>query len=264
MTTRSRLLSLAAIATLALAACGGSTATATPEPTGTPAAATDSPAPSVAAPTVAPASASPAAEGPDIEGATTALDSIQKYHLALTMSGMIPTASGAGQITMTGLVDQEADAYEFEMTGFEMPGLPATGINFVVIGPDAWIDLGTGTYLKQPGGASSFDQMRAGLAPATLLGQFPTTGLDLLKVADEEKNGVATTHYHASAADTPGLAAQIGPDGVMDFWLATDGGYLVSMTMNGTMDVSGTATPVVMSIDLSRINDDSINIVAPN
>jgi hypothetical protein len=177
---------------------------------------------------------------------------------------MIPTAEGASEITMAGLVDQDADAYQFTMTGFQGLGAAGTEIKFVVIGSDAWVDLGTGAYLKQPGGGGSFDQMRAALAPSTLLGQFPTSGYDLLKVADEEKNGVATTHYHAEGSATPELAESIGADGVMDFWIAADGGYLVSMVMDGTMDVEGTETPVNMSIDLSRINDESISIVAPN
>ena len=264
MTRPSRLLSLGAVALLAVAACGGSTPTTAPA-TGTPVAATPSPAtPSPAAPTATPATASPAAEGPDLGGAAAALESIRKYALSLSVSGMIPTASGADAIRMVGLVDQDADAYEFEMSGFEAPGLPVAGIKFIVIGPDAWVDLGTGTYLAQPGGGSAFDQMRAGLAPAKLLGRFPTTGLDLFEVADEDKNGVATTHYRASAADTPALVPSIGEDGVMEFWIASDGGYLVSMTMDGVVDVEGTATPVAMTIDLTRINDDTISIEAPN
>jgi hypothetical protein len=263
MTRHARLLSLVAVATLALAACGGSAATATPESTETPAASTPTPA-VTEAPTVAPATASPAAEGPDVEGAAAALDSIKKYELKLSISGMIPAADGASGITMNGLVDQDADAYEFEMTGFAGLGAADAGIKFIVIGPDAWVDLGTGTYLSQPGGGAQFDQMRTGLAPATLLGQFPTTGLDLFKVADEDKNGVGTVHYHTTAADTPALVPSIGADGVMDFWIADEGGYLVSMTMSGTMDVEGTSTPVAMSIDLSRVNDETISIAAPN
>ena len=265
MTRPSRLLSIAAIAALAVAACGGTAATSTPATTPSDApTSTPSVAPSVEAPSVAPATSSPAAAGPDIEGAATALDSIKKYEIALTVGGMIPTAAGASEITMAGLVDQDADAYQFTMTGFQGLGTADSEIKFVVIGSDAWVDLGTGIYLKQPGGGGSFDQMRAALAPSTLLGQFPTSGYELLKVADEDKNGVATTHYHADASATPQLAESIGPNGVMDFWIADEGGYLVSMVMNGTMDVEGTETAVDMSIDLSRINDETISITAPN
>ncbi len=274
MSRAPRLLSLAAIAALAVAACGG-TATASVTPTETPsgAPATASPAaePSVTAPSEAPVSQAPASastgEGPDLEGATTALDSIRKYAIAMTISGMMPTASGASAITMNGVVDQDADAYEFEMSGFQGLGAPGSAIKFIVIGSDAWVDLlGTGSYMKQPGGGGAFDQMKTALSPSTLLGQFPTSGYELLKVADEEKNGIATTHYHADAAQNPQLVASIGADGVMDFWIAADGGYLVSMNMSGTMDAQGTGTPapVEMSIDLSRVNDPSISIEAPN
>jgi hypothetical protein len=36
------------------------------------------------------------------------------------------------------------------------------------------------------------------------------------------------------------------------------------MVLDGTMDVSGTSTPIQMSMDISRINDESIEIEAPN
>jgi hypothetical protein len=263
MTRSSRLLSVAAIAALAVAACGGSTATTSPSEAPS-APASEAPAPSEAPATEAPATASPAAEGPDLEGAAGALDAIKKYQIDLSISGMMPTAAGADAITMSGLVDQEADAYSFEMTGVAGLGTEGTAVKFVVIGDDAWINLGGDQYIKTPGGASQFDSMRTSLAPSALLGQFPTTGLELFTVGPEEKNGIATTHYHASAADTPALAPTIGADGVMDVWVAEDGGYMVSMVMDGEVPISGAVTPVSMSIDLSRINDETINIAEPN
>jgi hypothetical protein len=257
-----RLLSLAAIAALAVAACGGTAATGTPTPAATP---TDAPvttaptaAPTVETPTEAPATASPAGEGPDLEGATAALENIKKYEMSMTVAGIAGIATDS-EISMTNLVDTDAEAYQLEMAGFAgMPGAEE-GITVIVIGSDAWVDAGTGTYIKQPGGASTYDQMRTALAPATLLAQIPTAGLGILGGTDEEKNGVATKHYHAEAATVPGLSASIGDDGVMDIWVAEDGGFLVSMTMTGTM----AGNPMSMSIDMRRINDESIEIVAP-
>jgi hypothetical protein len=264
MTRASRLLIFAAIAAMAVAACGGSAATVTPSPTATTAATpepVDTPEPSVA-PSESP-TASASGDGPDLEGATSALEAIKKYEIALTMSGMMPVAEGATEIQMSGLVDQDNDAYQFELNGFAQLG--AGTVRFVVIGNDAWIDLGTGTYISQPGGGVAADQMRDSLSPATLLGQFPTSGYELFRVGEEDRNGIATTHYHASAADTPTLATSIGEDGVMDFWISNEGGYLVSMEMDGEMDVDGSgAKPVTMSIDLSRINDETISIQPPN
>jgi hypothetical protein len=262
MTRASRLLALTAIAAIAVAACGGSSATSTPSPTATPAATpepVDTP-----APTASPDS-SPAGDGPDLEGAASALDAIKKYEISLSISGMLPVAEGASAIEMSGLVDQENDAYQFELKGFDqLQALGSSDVKFIVIGNDAWIDLGTGGYIPSPGGGAAAESMRTSLAPATLLGQFPTSGYELFRVGEEDRNGIATTHYHASAQDTPALASSIGENGVMDFWISDEGGYLVSMEMDGEMDVQGTMTPVKMSIDLSRINDPSISIQPPS
>ena len=258
-----RLLTLAALAALAVAACGGTAATVAPATAATPTAAPETTAPTVAptveAPSAAPATPSPVGEGPDLEGAAAALENIKKYQMRMRVSGIGGIAADS-EITMTNLVDSDAEAYQLEMAGFQ--GIPGAedGITVVVIGSDAWVDAGTGSFIKQPGGAGTYDQMRTALAPATLLAQIPTAGLGILGGTDEEKNGVAATKYHAEAATTPGLSASIGEDGVMDIWVAKDGGYLVSMTMTGTMS----GNPIAMSIDLSRINDESIEIVAPN
>jgi len=83
-------------------------------------------------------------------------------------------------------------------------------------------------------------------------------------VGQEEKNGVAATHYHVTGADSPGVAEGLGQDGVMDLWVADDGGYIVSMVVDGTIDVNGTQTPMSWTMDISRINDESIEIEAPN
>ena len=255
-----RVLSLAAVAMLLAAACG-STA-----PTAAPTAATSAPAtaaPTVAPPTDAPPTEAPPtadASGPDLSGAASALDEIEKYQIDMTLVGLVPQAEGATEITMTGTVDATADAYEFEMSGFSGLGTGDVPIKFIVIGSDAWISLGGTTYLKQPGGGASFDQMREGLAPATLLGQFPTDGAGTTKVGDESKNGMDTAHYHLSAGEVPMFATQFGAEAEMDFWISDAGGYLVSMTMIGEQNGSA----VEMSIDLSRINDPTISISEPN
>lgn len=267
MTRTIRLLSLAAIAALAVTACGGTAATSSPTaaatetPTETPAS-TATAVPSVEAPTVAPATSAPAAEGPDLSVAAEALEAIKKYQMSISVSGM--AGMTGGEVEMSTLVDTDSDAYDLQIKGLE--GLPAaeSGLKVIVIGADAWVDLGTGAYIKQPGGSATYDQMRTALSPTTLLSQIPTTGFGALPAVDEEKNGVATKHYTAASATTPGLSGMLGNDGKMDIWVAADGGYLVSMVMSGTMDVGGTETPVNMSIDLSRINDESISIVAPN
>jgi hypothetical protein len=265
MTRATRLLSLAAAAALAVAACAGSVSTRAPS---------EAPAVSVAPASVAPpASEAPPSEaaapveGPDVNAAAAALDDIDKYALDLKVAGLMEMASGASEITMSGTIDREAGSYQFDMSG--VAGLEELGggsaVSFVVIGPDAWISTGDGNFIKAPGGAAMFGSLEQALAPGTLLGSIPTGSLqNLPAVGQEEKNGVATTHYHVTGADAPQVAEGLGPDSVVDLWIADDGGYIVSMAMDGVVPVNGTDTPVTMSIDISRINDESIAIEEPN
>ena len=268
MIRTTRLLSLAAVAALAVAACGGSVSTTAPseapEVSAPPASA--APPASEAPLSEAPASAA-AAEGPDINAAAAALDDIQKYALDIKVSGLMETAADASEITMSGTVDREAQAYQFAMSGVagleDLGGGPA--VSFVVIGPDAWISTGDSNFIKAPGGAAMFGSLEQALAPGTLLGSIPTSSLQSLPaVGQEDKNGVATTHYHVTGADSPQVAEGLGAESVVDLWIADDGGYIVSMAMDGIVPVNGTDTPVTMAIDISRINDESIAIEEPN
>ena len=267
MTRTARLLSLAAAAALAIAACGGSVSTTAPSeaPAVSVAPASVAPPASEAPPSEAPASAP--AVGPDINAAAAALDDIDKYAVDIKVSGLMETAGDASEITMSGTVDREAGSYQFDMGGVagleELGG--GSGVSFVVIGDDAWISTGDGNFIKTPGGAAMFGSLEQSLAPQTLLGSVPTSSLqNLPAVGQEEKNGVATTHYHVTGADSSQVALELGPDSVVDVWIADDGGYIVSMAMEGVVPVNETDTPVTMSIDISRINDETIAIEEPN
>jgi hypothetical protein len=243
------------------AACGGA---ASPSPAA-------SVAPSQAAavtpsPTVAPsATATSSSSGPDISGAAKALANLTAYQLDVSVEGaIIPGASGTSQtVNVKAVVDRKNKASEFTIGG--MSGVPANGLKVIVVGQDAWVDLtGTGNYIKQPGGASTFGATLDSFDPAKLMTSIPTAALAFVaKVGDEQKNGVQTSHYHIDAKATPQLAENLGPNGVVDFWIATDGGYLVSMTADGEVTNNGTKMPMKMSIDISRLNDPAINIQPP-
>jgi hypothetical protein len=256
---------IVAIVALALVvvACGGS---ASPSPTA--ASPTAAPTPS-ATPTPTPTpeptgSAEPGGDGPDLSGAAAALDALTGYQLDISISGVLPAASGATGITMSALVDRENEAADFTMSGFE--GLPTAGagLRVILIGDDAWLDLGTGTFVATPGGASTYSGLVDSLSPSALLGDLQTDSFSALPaVGQEQKNGVATTHYHADGSN-PLFGARFGPEGMTDVWIANDGGFLVSMTVSGTTDVDGAPTQVAMSIDLSRIDDPTIDIQPPS
>ena len=51
---------------------------------------------------------------------------------------------------------------------------------------------------------------------------------------------------------------------MVDVWVADDGGYLVWMVLDGPDGVTAGDTPIPRSMDISRINDESIAIEAPN
>jgi len=258
VTTRlSRLLLL--IAAIALvAACGGAATTApsaTPEPTPTP----------TTTPTEEPTdTAEPSGDASDVSGAAAALESLQSYQIDVSVSGLMPTASGSSGITMTALFDRENDAVDFTISGFE--GLPTAdgGIRVILIGDDAWVDFGTGTFIAQAGGASGFEGMVEGVAPSALLTSVPDDAFaDLAAVGTEQKNGVATTHYHVDSS-VPGFADSLGEDGEADIWIADDGGYLVSMEMTGTVELDGETVDMEVSTDVTRLNDPTIDIQPPS
>lgn len=248
---------------LIVAACGGAaspspSAAATASPSAAPASPSD-------APTASPAdSPAPSASGPDLSGAADALEDLDAYQMDISVQGMIPGASGLGDsVRMSAVVDRENDAFEFTISGME--GVPAGGLKVIVIEPDAWVDLGTGTYIKQPGGAAQFGASLEAFEPGALLTSIPPAALLFLnKVGDETKNGVDAAHYHVDAADSPDVAVGLGDEGVVDFWIANDGGYLVSMSAEGEVDSGGTRTPMAMTIDISRLNDPAIDITAPS
>jgi hypothetical protein len=269
MTRAPRLLSLSVIAVLAVAACGGSAASSAPSGAAAesiPAPASEAPA-TAAPPSQAPASASPAAAGPDVGAAAQALDNIERYALEIRATGLPQVAAGEGEITMSGVVDRENDAYQLDVTGIAGLGAlgGASGISFIAIGDDVWIGTDGQTFIKTPGASAMVQPIREGLAPGTLLNMVPAGAADnMAAVGQEDKNGVATTHYHVTGADSPGVAEGLGPDGVVDLWIADDGGYVVSMVVDGVIDVNGTDTTMSWAMDISRINDETISIEAPN
>jgi hypothetical protein len=182
----------------------------------------------------------------------------------MEVAGVVPAASGAGAVEMQATVDTESEAVQFSMGG--MAGLPggAASLNVIIIGNDAWVDPGTGTYIAQPGGASTYGPVLQQLSPENLLQRVPAGGMaGAQRVGEEDRNGVPTIHYLAEGSSSPEMAAELGPDSVVHLWVATDGGHMVALEMQGTTEVQGVDTDIVMSMDISRINDPTIEIRPP-
>jgi hypothetical protein len=259
----SRFALVLAVISLLAAACGATSSPATSAGADSPSVAASSPAASPAT-SASGAPSGSAGAGPDLGGAASSLEDLATYQLDIEVAGVVPAASGAGAVTIEALFDREDEAIDFSIAGAS--GLPggAGELRVILIGDDAWIDPGTGVFLAQPGGASTYGQMFQQLSPETLLREVPAEGVEgAQRVGEEERNGIPSVHYIAEAGSSPDLAEEFGDEAVVHLWVAQDGGHLVGFEMTGTTDVNGTDTEVVMSFDISRINDPTIDIQPP-
>ena len=149
------------------------------------------------------------------------------------------------------------------MSGAGVPG-GATTLRVIVIGDDAWVDPGTGTYIAQAGNAAAYQGIFERLSPEVLLQQVPAGGVaGAERVGEEEKNGAPTIHYIAEGSSSPEMEESLGADSVLHLWVSRDRGHLVSMSMQGTTEVEGENTAIDMSMDISRVNDPAIDIRPP-
>ncbi len=267
-----RLFALFPLTILVVVACGGSAATPTPQP----AAATAVPAlPSAAG--ASPAGASPAGSGASqLTDPAAALDGLNSYRFSVTVQGAgmgAPSASaGSGAVSMHGtVVIRPARALSVSMTGMGGAGAAGVTVTYTIVGDKAWMDLGGAAQPLPAGMLGSVEQTFDAFSPQKMFGQTFEQYLGGMKqVGDEQKNGVATLHLRADAQTLEAVAKAVGDtsgapgDWAMDLWVARDGGYMVSAVTRGTYDVSGTKTSMLVSIDISGVNDPANKVVAPS
>lgn len=239
---------VAVAASMLLAACGGGGSSSTPGEESSAASAAESMAPSGAESMTE--SAAPSAAAIDLTGAADAVSNLTSYNLDIVIYG---SDSGTQSLSITKVTDP-AVATHYVTDGFELITIQDQG---------TWINQ-DGTWMVAPGDASMYLSMFSMLTPDALISSF-SLGLfasDLTNVGTEEHNFVQTTHYHLDASDLAGMGTTGFPDdGVVDIWIATDGGYLVGMQYGGTDPDTGEV--VQMSIEVSGINDPSITIEPP-
>ncbi|HEX2755291.1 MAG TPA: hypothetical protein VHM48_07500 [Candidatus Limnocylindrales bacterium] len=226
---------------------------ATPEPTPSP-----TPTELDESPTLRP---DPSGTGPDLLDSANALADLDSYRVSIVSRGLVPATPAGGAVTMTSTLIQGSEpAAEFSMAGVD--GFAAGRLRAVVIGDRAWLKEGTGPWVKSPGGAADFDAAFTTLSPIDLVGGFDGLSAALRRIGPASRNGQRTIHYHTDSGDAAAAAAGL-TNGSVDAWLATRGGDLVSLAIDGTWDLDGTPTRVVLMIEVTRINDRTNNVAPP-
>ena len=200
--------------------------------------------------------------GSSLVDAADALADLRSYRVTVSTRGLVPATTPGGAVTMTSTLLQGAQpAATFTMSGVD--GFAAGRLQAIVIGDEAWLREGTGSWRKSPGGAADFDAAFTTMSPAELVAEFDVLSPALKTVGIERRNGQRTEHLRAEASD-PAVAAAGLTAGSIDLWRATTGGALVAVRVEGTWTGDdGLATPVVLRIDVSHVDDPANRVVPP-
>lgn len=226
---------------------------ATPEPTDTP-----GPTEEDEVPTLRP---DPSGSGPDLLDSANALADLRSYQVSVATRGLVPATPASGPVTMTStLIQGDNPAAEFSMAGVD--GYAGGRLRAIVIDDQAWLKEGSGGWAKSPGGAADFDAAFTTLSPIDLVDGFDGLSAALQRIGTERRNGRPTFRYHADSGDAAAAAAGL-TSGSVDAWLATGGRYLVALVIDGTWDLDGTPTRVVLRIDVTHVNDRGNRVVPP-
>jgi hypothetical protein len=196
----------------------------------------------------------------DLIDAADALADLGSYRVAVVTSGLVPSMAADGLVSMRSTLVQGTDpAADFTIVGLD--GLEAGRLDAVVIGDEAWLKSGSGRWTKSPGGAADFDAAFTALSPSDLVAGFDDISPVFRKIGGETKDGRPTTHFRADSLDP--LAQEAGlTAGAVDVWLDRSGGELIAIDADGTWNVDGTATSIMLKIDVTHV-DDSANKVRP-
>jgi hypothetical protein len=248
------LLVLSVITALALSACGGSSATATPGSANNGGNAAS-----------ANANGNGAGSGSGLSGAASAFSTIDSYKFSMTLAGsdlgstlaMLggPSPSGNAPFTYSGtMIVKPAEAADISMTGFHV----------IEIGGYDYLDIGdTGGFVKS---AVEGTGMTDSLSPIQMFQNVvdPSVISGYNKVGSETKNKVGTDHYQASAAALAAYGAMLSVTGATwtaDVWIAQNGGYPVSMSI--LAKASDNSILYEIQFDITNINDPANKVTAP-
>lgn len=249
-------LALAIAAVLAVAACGGSSATQAPASLAPSTAASTAPAASTpASPDVSQpsAEASEPAGGDEggLSGAAARLSGMDSYKFKIVMTGG-SFGSLLGTEPITGTVTTNPKAAQMSMMGMEI----------VEVDGKTWVKLGTDWTESTDSSTSS---LADSFSPEKMFGSTlsGSAAAGYKAVGEEPKNGVAAVHYTADATVLGTYGSLFGVEGnatwSADVWVAKDGGYPVSMSVLAT----GGTEEFKMIFDVTDINSPSNKIVSP-
>ena len=203
--------------------------------------------------------------GTELSGAVSALSDINSYKFSMTLAGgdfgsMLSALGGAGAsgnapFTMSGtIVEKPTAAADITMAGFHI----------IEVGGTDYLDMGgTGSFISYPASGTS---MADSFAPSTMFSSMmdPSTLAGFTKVGTEQKNGVSADHYQASQAVLSQFGTAAGVTAAnwsADLWIATSGGYPVSMAIIGTAADKSIAYEILF--DITNVNDPANKVTAP-
>jgi hypothetical protein len=180
------------------------------------------------------------------EGLASNLDNLDSYQFSTTILAGESTASAEG-LTVTGTAVNKPTKSLL---------LNNSGIYFLVIGDQGWTSLDGQTWMVSPD--TTYDSL-ADLLPGNLyVEDFNGLVTDFQAAGDEQKNGVACTHYHG---DESALVAVYGAasQAQADLWVAKDGNYPVSGSFSFEGSAAGLTGFFGYSFNVTHINDSAAN-----
>jgi hypothetical protein len=203
--------------------------------------------------------------GAILGGAAAKLSDIASYKFSMTLAGgsfgsMLGALGGAGatgnEFTIAGTIVAKPD---------KAADITMAGMHIIEIGGNEYIDMsGTGTFISTPATGTS---LADSFAPATMFSSMVSgsTMSGFNKVGSDNKNGVNADHYQGTEAVLSQFGTASGVEAATwtaDLWIATDGGYPVSMAIIGT----ATDKTLVYEIlfDITNVNDPANKITAPS
>ena len=230
---------LAGLAGLAVlvAACGGTTSSAsTPSSVASPPAASD----------VAPSEAAPSVALPSVDASAIVLPSFDPSDILANLEGV-----DSYRISMStdGEVGYQAVVVTKPVLSRDIRlGPDPDDDRIVVIGDEAWMDSGDGF---EPLPAALASSMLLAFDPMIMAGGFANTGAwaGSTDLGTETHNGVDARHIRIDGSTLGAMVPNLPAGASIDAWVATDGGYIVGLEVVGeggkgfVIDVTGVNDP---------------------